>query len=513
MRPFSLATSLLLTCLPALAQAQIQPQADMPGANPQARGAYLVTLGNCDACHTVAGHPRFSGGVSLSTPFGSMSSPNLTPDKTTGIGNYTDDQFYHAMHDGIRNDGARLYPGQPYNWYTKVTKDDVLVIKAYLFSLPPVHAPRVPNHLIFPFNIRAGIAGWNALYFKPGTYVPDASKSPAWNRGAYIVQGLGHCGDCHTPKNTALAPIETQAFAGGKLDGWFAPNITTDPKEGIGTWSQAEIVAYLKEGAAAGKGVAFGPMAQTVHDSLSKLTDADLTAIATYIKTLPPKANYRPATQPQSDGQQAGLQVYLNACSSCHQPNGAGIGNAIPPLAKNGAVASEGPQNALSVIISGLPALASYGPMPAYATILTPQQIADVANYVRTAWGNTAPPTATAAMVTKLLPAHPGDLATTHWCMPAPPTALDRAIANPTLGIGPALQSITPDNAAETVDGIVAKLQTAGPLAQQADVVNRLTAAFCPVVAADPSLDVKSRLAALDHFSNVVYTALTRSED
>ncbi len=515
MRHRSSATWLLLSCAPVFAWAATTNPAPPPPGNADqiSRGAYLVRIGDCEACHTVTGSPKLSGGLYLNTPFGKMATPNLTPDKETGIGTWSDNDFYRALHEGIRKDGAYLYPGLPYPWYTKVTRDDVMAIKAYLFSLPPVHAPQKPDHLIFPFNIRTGIAGWNALYFKEGTYQPDPTKSAVWNRGAYIVEGLGHCADCHTPKNLAQAPINSEAFAGGKFDDWYAPNITTDKKEGIGTWSQAQIVSYLKEGAAAGKGVAFGPMAQTVHDSLSHLTDADLTAIATYLQTIPPKATYKLAALEPGAGKEAGRLVYLSYCSSCHQPNGQGIGNAIPPLADNGAVASQGPENVLRVVIGGLPAQASYGPMPGFATLLSPEQIADVTNYVRTAWSNKAPATASPDMVGPLLPKTQSIMAATHWCGSQGTTPLDAAIHNPANGILADMQAITPDNELQQVNAIVQKIQHAAPQAKQADVVNRLTAAYCPQVETNTKLANDRKAPALDQFSELVYTELTKGAD
>ena len=345
--------TVLAGLLPGLAWADASAGSDVI-----ARGKYLATVGDCVACHTKPGPGGvpFAGGQYVATPFGDLPTPNLTPDKETGIGTWSDADFYRAMHFGIRKGGANLYPGLPYPWFTHVTRDDVMAIKAYLFSLAPVHAPTPPNHMVFPFNIRTGIAGWNALYFKAGEFKPDASKSPEWNRGAYLVEGLGHCGDCHTPKNVALAPIQSEAFAGGNVDSWYAPNITSDPKQGIGTWSQATLVTYLKNGAMQGKGVVFGPMAQTVHDSLSHLTVEDLTAMAVYIKSLPPKSTYKRGTMVAGGDNAAGQEVYLSYCSSCHQPNGQGLTGAVPNLADNGAVTAKGPQNVLRAVEGGLPA-------------------------------------------------------------------------------------------------------------------------------------------------------------
>jgi mono/diheme cytochrome c family protein len=478
-----------------------------------ARGAYLARVGDCVACHTAAGGKPYAGGLYVNTPFGQLPTPNLTPDKETGIGNWTDDQFYRAMHLGIRNDGAYLYPGLPYPWFTHVTRDDVMAIKAFLFSLPPVHAPNKPNKMAFPFTIRTGIAGWNELYFKPGTFQPNPKQSAVWNRGAYLVEGLGHCADCHTPKNLALAPINSEAFAGGNVDNWYAPNITSDPKEGIGTWSQQTIVTFLKSGASQGKGVVFGPMAQTVHDSLSHLTDQDLNAMAVYIKSIPAKRNYKLASlQVPAGAQPVGEQVYLTNCSSCHQPNGKGIPNIIPNLADNGAVTAQGPQDVIRAVEGGLPAQDSYGPMPGFATILTQQQIADVTNYVRTSWGNKAPATATADMAQTIQKATETIMAGTHWCGKPPPAALDQAIANPANGIKSQMAAINADNLLPSVDSIVKDVKKVAPGAKRGDIVNSLTNAYCPYVENDQKVPAKMKGPVLDRFAVLVYTQLTNNE-
>ncbi len=477
-----------------------------------AKGAYLARAGDCVACHTAPGGKPYAGGLYVNTPFGALPTPNLTPDRDTGIGTWSDDDFYRAMHNGIRKDGAYLYPGLPYPWFTHVTRDDVLAIKAFLFSLPPVNSPAKPNKMAFPFTIRTGIAGWNELYFKPGEFKPDTTKSAAWNRGAYLVEGLGHCADCHTPKNTALAPIASQAFAGGNVDDWYAPNITTDPKEGIGTWSQATIVTYLKKGAANGQGVAFGPMAQTVHDSLSHLTDQDLTAMAVYLKSIPPKQNYKLASMQIDGTQPLGQQVYLSYCSSCHQPNGRGIGDAIPNLADNGAVTAQGPQDVIRALEGGLPAQGTYGPMPGFATVLTSQQIADVTNYVRTSWGNKAPATATADMASSIQPKTETIMAGTHWCGKPPPAPLDQAIANPANGVQQKLADVTDVNMLQEVGAIVADVHKAVPDAKQADIVNSLTNAFCPYVQKNNAVSARLKGPYLDRFSILVYTQLTKRD-
>ncbi len=227
------------------------------------------------------------------SPFGPLYPPNITPDPVHGIGAWSDDDFYRAMHNGVGRHGQYLYPAFPYQWFTKVTRDDVLAIRAFLKTVAPSSEPSKPNRLMFPFDIRAGLGPWQALYFHPGEYKPDPGKSAEWNRGAYLVEGLGHCADCHTPKGLAMEPINSKAFSGGSIDNWYAPNITSDPAQGIGRWSEGELVQYFKTGTARGKGVVVGPMAQVVHDSLSHLSDSDLQAIAAYLKSIPPLASYK----------------------------------------------------------------------------------------------------------------------------------------------------------------------------------------------------------------------------
>ena len=475
-----------------------------------AHGEYLARAGDCVACHSAAGGKPYAGGLYLNSPFGQIASSNITPDKQTGIGNWTDDQFYNTFHKGLDEHGDYLYPAMPYQWFTRVTRDDVLAIKAYLVSLQPVNAPQKPNHLTFPFNIRAGIGGWNAVYFKEGTYQPDGSKSAQWNRGAYLVEGLGHCAACHTPKNVAQAPIESEAYAGGVVDNWAAPNITSDKKEGIGDWSVQTIAAYLKKGSAQGKGAAFGPMAKTVHDSLGHLTDDDLTDIAVYLKTIPAKATYKQNTKQSAYVHEAGAQVYLENCSSCHQPNGGGLGPTVPALAGNGAVTAKAPDDVVRAVVGGLPAQNTYAPMPGFATVLTPQQIADVSNYVRTSWGNGAPATASSDLVNTILPKSHTMMAGTHWCAQQGDTKLDQAIKDPSGGVQPALQQINETTLLPQVQKIVADVHRSVPGAQRADIVNSLTAAYCPVVFSNKAIAAADRGPMLDRFASLVYTELVQ---
>ena len=221
-------------------------QAAVPDPGLIEHGKYLTNVGDCQACHTAPNGTPFAGGLYMNTPFGPISTPNITPDNDTGIGKITDDQFVRVFHQGIGMKGERLYPVMPFPWYTKVTRDDTLAIKAYLFSLQPVHAPRKPLKLVFPFNIRAALIGWDAVFLKTGVFKPDPTKSPEVNRGAYLVQGLEHCGECHNGNNMLGDTAMAESLRGGPIDKWYAPNITSDKTEGIGRFSNEQVLTYLK---------------------------------------------------------------------------------------------------------------------------------------------------------------------------------------------------------------------------------------------------------------------------
>ena len=481
-----------------------------------AHGEYLTNMGDCVACHTPVGAPRFSGGRYLETPFGEIASPNLTADKETGIGTWTDDDFYRAMHEGIRKDGEPLYPIFPYTWFTKVTRDDALAIKAYLFSLPPAHAPQKPNRMTFPFNVRQGLSAYNAVFFKPGTFKPDPSKSDKINRGAYLVEGLGHCGACHTPRNFALAPKMEQSFAGAKIPGqsWYAPNISSDPGEGIGDWSEDQIATFLKNGAVQGKGVAFGPMSETVHDSLSKISDEDLHAIGAYLKSTPShdvSEDQVPAAYASASGPGAG--TYLSYCASCHQRDGKGIAGAIPPLAGNGAVDTKEAQNSIRVILGGLQAVGDWGPMPSYGADMTDQQIADVTNYIRTAWGNRASPNATPGQVAELKAKTRITLAGDNAnCPPVGPLepAIYNAITKPESGVVEEMKNLPKGgpNMLDSITQIITKTKAAAPQAKRDDIVNGLMTAYCPIIAKVDDLSQDQKRWRFNRFGQVVYSEL-----
>ena len=293
------------------------------------RGEYLAKAADCKVCHTTPGGKEFAGGLGFKLPFGTLYSTNITPDKETGIGNYSDQDFLNAVHRGIRRDGARLYPAMSYLSYTYMTDDDALAIKAYLFSLPPVRASAPENTLIFPFNQRWAMMFWSALFNPDTRFEPDTSKSPEWNRGAYLAEALAHCGECHTPRNLAFALNNRRKFAGAVAAGWRAFNISSDKATGIGGWSDDDLVSYLAIGHAPGHGTASGPMGEAVDNSFSQLAPEDVRAIVAYVRSVPPApspdlpattAPPAPASHKLGGGaQQArGKMVFEGACVSCH---------------------------------------------------------------------------------------------------------------------------------------------------------------------------------------------------
>ncbi|MDQ0316680.1 c-type cytochrome [Amorphus orientalis] len=481
-----------------------------------AKGKYLVTAADCMPCHTGQGAEPFSGGLMLDTPFGGISSPNITPDNETGIGTWSEKEFYRALHNGIGKDGEYLYPAMPYTSFTKITEDDVKAIYAYLQSLQPVNNPRKPNTMTFPFNVRDGLAAWNLLYFTPGTFQPDPSLSDQINRGAYLVEGPGHCGECHTPRNVAGAMENSEFLAGGKLLGqpYSAPNISGSLQDGIGDWSTQEIVDYLHTGADKKKGTVFGPMADVVTHSLSKLTDDDIEAIAVYLKQT--KAESGDETKVADTTTKAGSEVYLNNCAQCHQSTGLGISGSVPPLAGNDAVAQAGPQNAITAVLGGLPGQGSYIQMPAFGGQFDDQQIADVVNFVRTNWGNEGSADATPSMVASLRnqvtpTGVASEAARSFGCPAVSESGSQDAITAPAKAILDGFQGVTDAEMSNRVGELVRLVKSANPGSQDADIADTLVAAYCPVVAADGDLTISEKKARIDTFLTEVNSELDRS--
>jgi mono/diheme cytochrome c family protein len=366
-----------------------------PSEETIARGKALATAADCAGCHTADPAKPFGGGKRIDTPFGGIYSPNLTPDRDTGIGAWSDDEFYRALHYGVARDGSRYYPAFPYPNFTKMIRDDVLAIRAYLATLAPVRNTCPPPELRWPLNYRVLMRGWDWLFFQPGIFQPDQQKTEEWNRGGYLVEGPAHCGACHTPRNLFGASRRDRLYGGGLVQGWFAPRLDGAPRSGLKSWSADDIVEYLQSGRN-GRSHAGKPMAEVVVDSTSKMSDADVHAIATYLKELPAGAPEPAVTPPAQEVMTAGIAVYAHACVACHEADGTGSPRIYPPLPGNANLQSANPASILRIILDGAqtvttPRAPNTGSMPAYAKQLSDQQIADVTNYVRNSWGNAAP--------------------------------------------------------------------------------------------------------------------------
>jgi len=365
-------------------------------ADPVARGRYLAVAADCKACHTNPGGQPFAGARPIRTPFGIVYSANITPDPKTGIGKWTEPDFYRALHKGVAHGGKNLYPVFPYPYFTRMSRPDVDAIWAYLLTLPPAYQVKPPNKLPFPLNIRFLLKIWNALFFKPGEFRPNRAMSAEWNRGAYLVWGPGHCGACHTPKNFLGADRNGHALQGGTLDNWAALDLTGDPRRGLASWSQGDIVEYLRSGRNA-RAAASGSMQEVIYYSTSRMSDSDLAAIATYLKQLPPRRHVRGVRPPTEGAMRAGQAIYTDTCAACHGANGEGQPRHYPALAGDVAVQASDPATTIRIILEGsravpTPAKPTAPGMPAFAWKLSDEEIASVATYVRNAWGNRATP-------------------------------------------------------------------------------------------------------------------------
>jgi mono/diheme cytochrome c family protein len=388
------AVAILGGCAAPVQAADASDHQDFPTIE---RGRYLAVVGDCAACHTMPGsNQQFAGGRAIETPFGRILAPNITPDRETGIGAWSDDEFVGSLLNGTGRGGSHLYPAMPYTYFTRMTRNDALAIRAYLNTVTPVRHQVVSNQLPFPFNIRASMLVWNALFFKAGTFQPHPDKSAEWNRGAYLVEGPMHCGMCHTPKNLLGGDKTGDALQGYSLQGWFAPNITNDPYQGLGGWSIEAIIAYLKTGHTE-KIAATGPMAEEVSLSSSHITDADLHAIAVYLKDRPNVGSSKPTPIAASDAaMKVGSAIYRDECSACHSPTGQGVAGLIPALAGSASVQSAEPTSLLHVVLEGTRSVGTAGAptasaMPPFGWLLTDDQVAAVTTYIRNAWGNAAP--------------------------------------------------------------------------------------------------------------------------
>ena len=374
--------------------------ASLANADVVKRGEYLANAADCLVCHTTQGGKPYAGGLGFKLPFGTLYSTNITSDKETGIGNYSDQDFLNAVHRGVRRDGTRLYPAMPYTSYTYISDADALAIKAYLFSLPPVRATPPANTLSFPFNQRWAMMFWSALFNPDTRFAPDTSKSPEWNRGAYLAEALAHCGECHTPRNLAFALDNRRKFGGAITAGWRAFNISSDKSTGVGGWRDEDLVSYLSVGHATGHGSASGPMGEAVDHSFSRLAPEDIRAIVAYLRSVPPTTSADlpadlapPASASHKDGgtpDARGKMVFEGACVSCHGWTGESPVSTMATLTGAWAVNDPGATNVAQIVISGTKREIPDGAlsMPAFGNAYSDDEIAAVANYVTARFGS-----------------------------------------------------------------------------------------------------------------------------
>jgi len=377
------------------------PPLTPPSGESVARGAYLVRAGNCMACHTERGGVPFAGGRAIETPFGTVYASNLTPHPTAGIGMWSADHFWRALHHGRSRDGRLLYPAFPYPNYTVVARADSDAMYDYLRSLAPVDRANTPHRLRWPYSTQAALAVWRALYFRPGEHVEDRTQSAEWNRGAYLVRGLGHCNACHTSRNALGASSDMMDLSGGliPMQNWYAPALTSAAEAGVADWAQQDIERLLRTGVAP-RGTVLGPMAEVVLQSTQHLAPQDLSAMALFLKTLPQTSadtRAQPAPPLSRQAAERGAKLYGQHCAQCHGEQGQGVAGAYPPLAGNRAVLLPVTANLVQVVLNGGFAPATGGNprpfgMPPYATVLGDADIAAVLSHIRSAWGNAAAP-------------------------------------------------------------------------------------------------------------------------
>ena len=374
--------------------------ADLKNSDVVKRGEYLARAADCRACHTLSRDRLYAGGLAFALPFGALYSTNITADKETGIGNYSDQDFLNAVQRGVRPDGTRLYPAMPYPSYSRMTDADALAIKAYLFSLPAVHAQNLPNTFSFPYNQRWLMGFWSTFFNENTRFQPNTAQSAEWNRGAYLAEALAHCGECHTPRNFAQALDNGNKFAGALAAGWYAFNITSDKGSGVGAWSDDELRGYLSAGHAPDRGTAAGPMGEAVDQSFKGLAAADIRALVTYVRSVPPIASpdlpaklAPPAPASPKEGnvtaEAVGKRVFEGACVHCHDWTGVSQLSPFATIAGTRGVNDRSATNVVQIVISGTTRHTPEGviSMPAFGGAYSDTEIAAVANYVTARFG------------------------------------------------------------------------------------------------------------------------------
>lgn len=382
------------------------PVAALAAADQVSKGEYLVRAGNCMGCHTVRGEAPFSGGRLLQTDFGHFVSPNITPDEKTGIGGWSADDFWQALHNGKAKDGRMLYPSFPYTNYTQVSRADADAMYAYLMSIPKVERRNQAHELRFPYAVRPLLAFWRAAYFRPASYRMDNLRSKEWNRGAYLVNGLGHCSACHGGRNSLGANAGASDLSGGHLTDWYAPALTSSEEVNLAQWQPQQLIALLKAGVNEHTAVS-GPMTEVVAGSTQYLADEDLAAMTNYLQAIPPakaveqdmldKALAAPAYSPETmeSVMRQGAALYKTHCKDCHGAQGEGIASIYPRLKGNPGLLSHALSNPVRMVLAGgFPPVTRHNPrpygMPPFAQALSDSEVALVLSYVRNAWGNQA---------------------------------------------------------------------------------------------------------------------------
>jgi mono/diheme cytochrome c family protein len=364
------------------------------------RGEYLARAGNCFTCHSVRGEAPYAGGVAIHTPFGTVHSSNITPDAETGIGTWSADDFWNALHNGRSKDGSYLYPAFPFPNYTKVTRADADAMYAYFRSVAPVRRANRPHELRFPYNRRSLLLVWRALYFRSGVHQDDPRQSPQWNRGAYLVQGLGHCSACHASRNV-LGAVTSDDFSGGLLpaQNWYAPALSSERETSLGKWSLEELALFLKTGIS-DRAAAYGPMSAVIRHSLQFLSPADAGAMATYLRSQVQRSEERSRSTAQAERlMEHGAHIYERHCASCHRANGEGVAAKYPALAANASILTDLPVNAIRMVyVGGFPPSTAGNPrpfgMPPFYQDLSDYDVAAVVTFIRRSWGNAAAPVA-----------------------------------------------------------------------------------------------------------------------
>ncbi|MFZ1922457.1 MAG: cytochrome c [Xanthobacteraceae bacterium] len=394
-------------------------RADETTSPPQSRGEYLARAGDCVSCHSAPGGKAFAGGLKMGTPLGAIYSTNITPDAETGIGGYSLADFERAVRGGVAKDGHRLYPAMPYPSYAKLTDADVAALYDFFMKqVPPVRQANKKDEIPATLDFRWPLAIWNLLFTTSGSYVDKPGHDADWNRGAYLVQGLGHCGACHTPRGLAwqekaLDDSSPDYLSGAPLDGWYAADLRGDVRTGLGAWSKADLIDFLKAGHNRGE-TAFGSMIDVVNNSTPYLSDADLNAIAVYLKSLPATSTQQAPAYDDTTAaglrsghdSQPGASVYTGTCANCHGADGKGFTPYIPALAGNPIVLGDDPSSLINLVLNGSNPLVVKGTpdayrMPQFREQYTDQEIADVVTFIRNGWGNKAP-AVTAAQVGEL---------------------------------------------------------------------------------------------------------------